>query len=124
MLTLSSINELEEAKTALEKMRVEYPSLFEKLKDVINLTRALQFKYRYMGCLLMDQNPGEDKPNFVSSSVLRLYKKELQKVKNDQDFEVAKRLFSEFNKYVDYSKISLLVRGMDPESLVGSSFIR
>ena len=123
MITLSSIDELKATKSALEKLKGDYPSLFEKLLDTVNLTRAIQFKYHYMGCLIMDEDPGQYKPNFVYGSVLRLYKKELQKLKDDSDFQVLKQTFSEFRN-TGYAKISLLVLGMTPESLLGPSSIR
>jgi mRNA-degrading endonuclease RelE of RelBE toxin-antitoxin system len=123
MITLSSIDELKAANEALEKFQKDYPNLFKKLLDIVNLTRAFQFKYQYMGCLIMNEDPGQDSPNFVYSSVLRLYKKELQKLKDDQNSQVLKQTFSEI-KNIGYAKISLLVSGMTPESLVGASSIK
>jgi hypothetical protein len=123
MITLSSIDELKATKDALEKLKRDYPNLFEKLLDLVNLTRAFQFKYHYMGCLIMDEDPGQYTPNFVYGSVLRLYKKELQKLKDDSDSQVLKQTFSEF-RHTGYAKISLLVLGKTPESLLGSSSIR
>jgi hypothetical protein len=123
MITLSSIDELRATKDALEKLKKDYPNLFEKLLDMVNLTRAFQFKYNYMGCLFMDEDPGQSTPNFVYGSVLRLYKKELQKLKDDHESQVLKQTFSEFRN-TGYAKISLLVLGMSPESLVGASSIR
>jgi hypothetical protein len=123
MITLSSIDELKATKQALEKLKKDYPSLFEKLLYMVNLTRALDFKYHYMGSLIMDEDPGQYAPNFVYGSVLRLYKKELQKIKEDHDSQVLKQTFSEFRK-TGYAKISLLVLGETPESLVGASSIR
>lgn len=123
MITLSSIDELKATKEAIEKLKKDYPNLFEKLLEIVNLTRAFQFKYQYMGCLIMNEDPGQNAPNFVYGSVLRLYKKELQKLKDAQDSEVLKQIFSEFRN-TGYAKISLLILGMKPESLVGSSSIR
>ncbi|MDR7001963.1 hypothetical protein [Neobacillus niacini] len=123
MITLSSLDELTEVKEVLETLKVEYPVLFEKLQDMINLTRAFQFKYHYMGCLIMGEDPGEHTPKFVYGSVLRLYKRELQKLLADTDSEVLKQLFTDF-KSIGYSKISLIVLGYAPESLVGSSSIQ
>ena len=123
MIALSSIDELKATKEAIEKLKNDYPNLFEKLLDTVNLTRAFQFKYQYMGCLLMNENPGESAPSFVYGSVLRLYKKELQKLKDDQDSQVLKQIFSKFRN-TGYAKISLLIMGMKPESLVGPSSIR
>ncbi|RFU69978.1 hypothetical protein D0469_08380 [Peribacillus saganii] len=123
MITLSSIDELNSTKEAFEKLKKDYPSLFEKLLDIVNLTRAFQFKYYYMGCLIMDEDPGQYAPNFVYGSVLRLYKKEVQKLKDDQDYEVLKQTFSDFRN-AGYAKISLLVLGMKPESFVDTTCIR
>jgi hypothetical protein len=123
MITLSSIDELKATKEALEKLKIDYPNLFEKLLEMVNLTRAFQFKYHYMGSLIMDEDPGKYTPNFVNGSVLRLYKKELQKLKNDTESQILKQMFSEFRN-TGYAKISLLVLGMTPESLVGPSSIR
>jgi hypothetical protein len=123
MITLSSIDELKAANEALEEFQKDYPNLFKKLLDIVNLTRAFQFKYQYMGCLIMDEDPGQNTPNFVYGSVLRLYKKELQKLKDDQNSQVLKQTFSEI-KNIGYAKICLLVSGMTPESLVGASSIR
>lgn len=123
MITLTNIEELQATQEAIEKLKQDYPTLFEKLVDVVNLTRALQFKYQYMGCLITGEDPGQYKPNFVYSSVLRLYNKELQRLKDDLNFEVLKQTFSQF-KNTGYSKISLLVLGNPVESLVGASVIR
>lgn len=123
MITLSSMEELKAAKDTIENIKKEYPNLFEKLLDIVNLTRAFQFKYHYMGSLFMDEDPGQYTPNFVYGSVLRLYKKELQKVKDDPNADVLKQLFSEF-KHTGYAKLSLLALGKGPESLLGASSIR
>ncbi|MDQ6595626.1 MULTISPECIES: hypothetical protein [Bacillus] len=123
MITLSSLDELTEAKEVLATLKKEYPGLFEKFQDMINLTRAFQFKYHYMGCLIMGEDPGEHTPKFVYGSVLRLYKRELQKLVTDADIEVLKQMFTDF-KSIGYSKISQLILGHEPESLVGSSSIQ
>jgi hypothetical protein len=123
MITLSSIDELKTTKENLEKLKFEYPNLFEKLLYMVNLTRAFQFKYHFLGCLIMDEDPSQYTPKFVEDSVLKLYKKELKNLLNDPDFQELKRTFSE-NKNTGYSKISLLALDMKPESLLGSSSIK
>lgn len=122
MITICSIEELTAAEEAFDTMKKNYPALFNKLVEIVNLTRALQFKYQYMASLLMDENPNDSKPNYVYDSVLRLYKRELQKVKEDPHFEVLKHIFSQF-KNIGYAKLCLLVLGKSPESLIGSSKI-
>lgn len=123
MITLSSINELNDTKVALEKLKKDYPDLFQKLLDMVFLTRAFQFKYHYLGCLIMNEDPGPNTPKFANGSVLKVYKRELQKLKDDLDFPVLKQTFSEY-KSTGYSKISQLVLGTTPESLVGASIIK
>ncbi|WP_191559758.1 hypothetical protein [Metabacillus idriensis] len=123
MITLSSINELNDTKVALEKLKKDYPDLFQKLLDMVFLTRAFQFKYHYLGCLIMNEDPGANTPKFANGSVLKVYKRELQKLKDDLDFPVLKQTFSEY-KSTGYSKISQLVLGTAPESLVGATIIK
>lgn len=123
MVTLCSLNELQSTKDALDNLRKNYPILFEKLLDLVNLTRAFHFKYQFMGSLLMDEDPGEDAPKFVYGSVLRLYKKEIQKLNDDADFQALKQIFIDY-KSISYTKICLLVFGMSPESLVGSTNLK
>ncbi|MGV3466872.1 MAG: hypothetical protein ACO1OT_16470 [Heyndrickxia sp.] len=123
MLTLTSLDELKEAKTALSDFRVKNPALYEKLVHVVGFTRALQFKYQYMGSLLMDEDESRYTPSFVQGSVLRLYKKELQSLKDDIDFPAIKHIFSTL-KGIGYSRISLLILGNTPEKMVGAPIIK
>jgi hypothetical protein len=123
MITLSSVDELHETKAALEKIKYSYPELFNKLLHVVALTRALQFKYQFMGTLIMDENPNEYTPEFVMPSVIRLYIEEVQKLKDDPNIQVLLQTFSQ-NKNIGYAKISMLVLGKSPESLLGASSIK
>jgi hypothetical protein len=122
MITLCSQNELREAQNAIKNLEQSYPELFEKLLDVINLTRAMQLTYQYMGCLIMNVDPGNSHPQFIYRSVIRLYKKEIQKLTEDKDIEVLRDTFNLF-KNVGYARISQLALGKSPESLAGSSAI-
>lgn len=121
MVTLSSLRELTTAKEAVEGLKNEYPCLFEKLLEMVYLTKAFHFKYEFMGALLMDEDPGEYVPQFVQKSVLRLYKEEIQKLKNDVEFPAIKQAFVHCER-TGYAKLSLLIQGMTPESLVGTSY--
>lgn len=121
--TLCSIDELKEAKKAIDQLQDSYPHLFEKMVHVAGLTRALQLKYQYMGCLIMDEDSADCLPNIPYSSVLRLYKKEVQTLKNDEHIAMLKQLFTSF-KETGYAKISLLALGRSPESLVGASSVK
>lgn len=123
MVTFTSLHELEMTNKALEDLKKDYSDLFVKFLDIVNLTRAFQFKYHYLVALIMNQDPGEDKPNFVYGSVLRLYKREVQRLKEHTDFHVLEQFFAQ-NKNMDSTKICLLALGMTPDSLVGSSFLK
>lgn len=123
MLTLTSLDELKEAKMAISELKVSYPALYEKLVHVVGFTRALQFKYQYMGSLLMDEDASQYTPPYVQGSVLRLYKKELQSLKDDDNFTAVKHMITNM-KSIGYSRISLLVLGKTPETIVGAPIIR
>ncbi|MCQ6267571.1 hypothetical protein M1K46_18205 [Fictibacillus sp. WQ 8-8] len=122
MITLCSHSELKEAKESLENLERTYPSLYEKWVHIINLTRALQFKYQYMGCLIMNEDCRRYSPEFVQGSVIRLYKSEIEKLLSDKDIEALRKTISSCPN-AGYAKISLLALGRTPESLVGTSAI-
>lgn len=121
--TLCSIDELKEAKKALGALEDSYPALFEKFVHVAGLTRSLQLKYQYMGCLVMDEDSEDCLPVIPYNSVLRLYKREVQTLKNDEHIDALKQLLGTF-KQTGYAKISLLSLGRSPESLIGASSIK
>jgi hypothetical protein len=123
MITLSNVDELQASETALEKIKYSYPELFNKLLHVVALTRALQFKYQFMGTLIMDENHNEYTPEFVMPSIIELYIEEVQKLKDDPNIQVLLQTFSQ-SKNIGYAKISMLVLGKSPESLLGASCIK
>lgn len=123
MITLSNVDELQASEAALEKIKYSYPELFNKLLHVVALTRALQFKYQFMGTLIMDENPNEYTPEFVMPSIIKLYIEEVQKLKDDPNIQVLLQTFSQ-SKNIGYAKISMLVLGKSPESLLGASCIK
>jgi len=123
MVTLSSVDELQTTEEALEKIKDSYPELFKKLLHVVGLTRAFQFKYQYMGCLIMDEDASEFTPEFVMPSVISLYKEEIQKLKDDPNIHILQKTFVDYET-IGYAKISMLVLGQSPESLLGASYIK
>jgi hypothetical protein len=123
MITLSNVDELQASEAALEKIKYSYPELFNKLLHVVALTRALQFKYQFMGTLIMDENHNQYTPEFVMPSIIELYIEEVQKLKDDPNIQVLLQTFSQ-SKNIGYAKISMLVLGKSPESLLGASCIK
>jgi hypothetical protein len=122
VITLCSQNELKEAQNAIKNLELSYPELYGKFMDVINLTRAMQLTYQYMGCLIMNEDPGNSHPQFIYRSVIRLYKKEIQKLTDDKDIHLLRDTFKEFEN-TGYARLSQLALGETPESLTGSTSI-
>ncbi len=123
IINFCSIHELKAAKDSLDQLKRNYPKLYAKFLHMIHLTRALQFKYQYMGSLFMDEDAHEYAPVYVPESVLNLYHSELQKLKDDPNAEELKRIFANFTNH-EYGRICLLALGSKPESLVGPVVIR
>jgi len=124
MITLPSIDRLQGAKETIDHLKQNHPFLYEKLLHVVHLTRALQFKYHYLGCILLNQDcHAEDKPRNVYDSVLSLYQHEVQILKNNPNFQLVTHLFTEFEP-IGYAKICLLILNRTPTSLVGPTSIK
>ncbi|MRG87355.1 hypothetical protein [Salinibacillus xinjiangensis] len=123
MLKLASLDELYEAKQGLEEVSHCNPEIYDILTHVVSLTRQLQIKYGYMGALLMDEDLNTTYPEFVKGSVLSLYKKEVDKLKNHRDFPVVKTVLDQHRDIGD-AKLSLLVLGAKPELLRGSTIMK
>lgn len=118
MITFNCITDLEQVCQALENLEKNYPNIHKKLVELVYLTRALNFKFQYMGALLMDKDPAEFTPNSVHDSVLRLYDRELQALKDDPDFSELEQIIHKFAQ-TGFTNISHLLLGTNPESLVG-----
>lgn len=123
MITISSSEQLINAKRALDSCKIAHPLTFKNLIHIINLTRTLQFKYHYMGSLLLDEDSSQYFPSFVPESVLDLYQKEIQKFKDMPDSAEVLKLFADYQS-IGYAKLSLLVLGKKPEALLGALVIK
>jgi hypothetical protein len=109
-------------KHALVIFKIEHPTLYDQLLHVVSLTRQLHFKYHFMGNLLMNEDPSTYQPN-VKDSVIKLYLKEIQLLKDNDRNGALQNLLAE-SRHHGYAKICLLVLGNSPESLIGASFIK
>jgi hypothetical protein len=123
MITLSSIENLQEASQTLERIKEDAPALHAKLLHAVHLTRALQFKYHYLGCSLLELECKEATPTYVSTSVLNMFKRELSALKKDPQFFLVKQLFSNYER-IGYAKICLLILDRTPNSLIGPTSIK
>lgn len=123
MITLSNKQELTTTKEAIDQLKEDCPQLYAKLLHVVHLTRTLQFKYQYLGSLILEEDSNSSRPQFIYSSILRLYKSEVQKLKDDENHFKIKSIFKQ-NKHTGIAKICLLVIGHTPETLIGASSIQ
>ncbi|WP_082234893.1 hypothetical protein [Halobacillus massiliensis] len=120
---MAGLNDVRKAKEDIEELRSNNEDLYEQLTHVVSLTRQMQLKYGYMGSLLMDEELPEYKPKFVRDSILDLYQKEVQQLKEHEDINEVKELLRR-NSKVGESKIFLLILGAKPELIQGSTFIK
>ncbi|MGP7818835.1 hypothetical protein [Niallia sp. 01092] len=123
MLVTSSFSELMNAKSEIDELKETMPIIYDNFLHVINLTRQLQFKFQYMGCLIMDEEPNEFLPNVQDDYVLALYQREIEKLKVESKFLDLKRLLADYEK-IGYANLSALVMGKSPEVLVGPKVVR
>ncbi|WP_026695879.1 hypothetical protein [Peribacillus kribbensis] len=123
MLSAASYSQLRDVQIAIEDFNNKKPSAFQQLLNIIHLTRQLQFKYQYMGSLLMDEDPGSSKPNLQNEYVLSVYKREIDQLKTDSIFADLKNLLQMY-KEVSYANISRLAIGESPHALVGPILMR
>lgn len=111
------------AKSAIEELKATKPTLYKRFVHIIHLTRQMQFKFQYMGCLIMDEDPSKFRPKFLDDYVLIVYQNEIEKLKADNQVLELKQLLAVY-KMVGYAKLCELVMGKNPEVLVGPAIVR
>lgn len=123
MLTSSSFNDLQNAKSAIENFKTASPTLFQKFMNAIFLTRQLQYGFQYMGCLVMDEDPNKFCPNSQDDYVLFVYQQEIETLKADSKVQELKKLLATY-KQISYANICKLALGTHPRVLVGPVVVR
>ncbi|WP_163538015.1 hypothetical protein [Gracilibacillus sp. YIM 98692] len=123
MIISTNIQELYQAKHAINQLKSENPISYQKFIHAIQLTRQLQYGFQYMGCLLNGDDPSNFSPTDQDSYVLTIYEQEINKLKYDRDFDAVKRLL-ESHKHVSYDYICKLILGEQPEMLAGPAVVR
>jgi len=123
MIMTSSFNELMQAKHAIEELKTEKPVVYKKFAHIIHLTYQLQFKFQYMGSLIMDEDSTKHCPKVQDDYVLNVYQTEIKKLKADDEVLNLKQLLAEYRQ-IGYAKLSDLVMGKNPEVLVGPAVVR
>ncbi|WP_337019879.1 hypothetical protein, partial [Oceanobacillus massiliensis] len=82
----------------------------------------LQFKYQYMGCLIMDEEPGKFCPDIQADYVVNVYQQEIEKLKADSKIVELKKFLSEYSQ-IGYRNLCRLVIGENPRVLVGPQVV-
>ena len=122
----TEMEELNQAKLDLKKLRNEFPSMYEKLEYIASLTRQLSIHYKYLGVLMFSdnrENIQNERPTLIRESVLKLYEQEVEKVKNDRDFIFFKDMMLKFQN-VKYSQIFLIILGAEPSFVFNNTIIK
>ena len=123
---INEMEELNQIKLDLKKLRNEFPSMYEKLEYIASLTRQLSIHYKYLGLLMFSDNPENiqnERPTLIRESVLKLYEQEVEKVKNDSAFVIFKDVMLKFQN-VDYSQIFLIILGAEPSFVFKNTIIK
>ena len=123
MLTTSSFSELMGVKNNLDELKQECPAVYNQFVHTVHLTRQLQFKFQYMGSLIMDEAADRYLPKVQDNYVLDLYKSEINKLKSFEAIYELKNLLAAY-KTIGYGAICDLVIGKSPEVLVGPAVAR
>lgn len=123
---INEMEELNQIKLDLKKLRNEFPSMYEKLEYIASLTRQLSIHYKYLGVLMFSdnrENIQNERPTLIRESVLKLYEQEVAKVKKDTNFVFFKDMILKFQN-VDYSQIFLIILGAEPGLLFYNTIIK
>ena len=123
MLTTTSFSELVHAKKEINALKVKKPTVFKQFVHIIHLTRQMQFKFQYMGSLIMDEDPSAFRPIIKDDYVLTVYQQEIAKLKSNSKATALKQLLAD-HQSMGYATLSDLVLGVSPEVLVGPAVVR
>ncbi len=78
MLISATIHELQNVRHAIENLKENEPVQYQQFKNIISLTRQLQYSFQYLGCLVMDDDPSEFEQHVQNGYVLSIYKSEIK----------------------------------------------
>ncbi|MEB7717964.1 MULTISPECIES: hypothetical protein [Staphylococcus] len=123
---INEMEELNQIKLDLKKLRNEFPSIYEKLEYIASLTRQLSIHYKYLGVLMFSdnrENIQNERPTLIRESVLKLYEQEVAKVKKDTNFVFFKDMILKFQN-VDYSQIFLIILDAEPGFVFNNTIIK
>ncbi|WP_217586043.1 hypothetical protein [Lentibacillus saliphilus] len=122
MLTTTSYNELQQAQQALHHIADVRPEIHEQFINLIQLTRQLQYKLQYLGCLIMDEETDQNAPHHQNPFVLSVYKREINDFKKSAGATLLIQMLANFEK-LGYATVCRLALGVNPTQLVGPKVV-
>ncbi|SHN22097.1 hypothetical protein [Gracilibacillus kekensis] len=108
MIVSTNVQELQNVQKAIERLQKERPAQFQQFKNIIELTRQLQYGFQYLGCLLMDESISEFQPKVEDSYVQSIFQREVNELKKAHAFDQVKELLATY-KEVSYDHICKIV---------------
>lgn len=123
---VNEMDELTQCKLDLKTLREESPQLYEQLEYIASLTRQLSIHYKYLGLLMFSNNNEaikNNRPILIRDSVLELYEREVEKVKQNNEFKFVNEMILKF-QFVAYSQIFLIVLGAEPSFVFNNTIIK
>src|SRR5699024_2361151 len=123
---INEMEELNQVKLDLKKLKNKFPNMYEKLEYIASLTRQLSIHYKYLGLLMFSDNHEinqNKRANLIRKSVLKLYEQEVKKVKKDSNFVIFKDMMLKFQN-VKYSQIILIILGAEPSFVFKNTIIK
>lgn len=123
---INEMEELNQVKLDLKKLKNKFPNMYEKLEYIASLTRQLSINYKYLGLLMFSDNREiiqNKRPTLIRESVLKLYEQEVKKVKKDSNFVIFKDMMLKFQN-VKYSQIFLIILGAEPGFVFNNTIIK
>ncbi|SFO95256.1 hypothetical protein [Salibacterium halotolerans] len=116
MIALCSLQVLRDAGRQIDELEHHSPELTAHLRHVVHLTKRLEFRCRYLGAMLRNQETDKGTEPNVYPSILRMYHAEVEKLKNREGAEKVMQLFDEFQHAGDHP-LCQLITGDTPETI-------
>lgn len=116
MVISISISDVIQVQGELMQIQNEQPKLYQRLVELVQLTRQLSVDYQYFGKQLIGKSSHESAE--VPYHIIELYKREIDAFKENQESASVLEFFSA-NEGIGFRAICKLILGVKPEKLVG-----
>ncbi|MDY0404383.1 hypothetical protein P5G51_002190 [Virgibacillus sp. 179-BFC.A HS] len=115
---MTSFQKISQVKKVIDDIKANKPTIYSKFINIVQLTRQLQYRFQYMGALILEEEAKKYEPAHQNAYVMRLYMQEINKFKEDENAWVIQNLLADY-KELGYATISRLALGTNPRILIG-----